>query len=312
MLITGAAGQIGSELTLKLRKRYGEKNVIATDIKYEDDEVAQAGPFHILDVTDGEKLSELVRDYQVDTIIHLAALLSVNAETQPLNAWNLNMGGLMNGLEVAREHSCKFFTPSSIGAFGPSTVKQETPQVTTQRPTTMYGVSKVASELLCDYYHERFDVDTRGLRYPGLISYLTPPGGGTTDYAIEMIDKAVKDQQYTSYIAAGTFLDMMYMPDAITATIDLLEADSARLKNRNAYNITAMSIDPEMLAAAIRSHIPDFTLHYNVDPHRQSIAESWPDHIDTSAAKAEFGFRPQYDLERMTADMIDNLDGKGE
>ncbi|MBB6450717.1 nucleoside-diphosphate-sugar epimerase [Geomicrobium halophilum] len=307
ILITGASGQIGSELTLELRKQYGEKNVIATDIRDMNNEVSKGGIFHTLDVTEGGRIQELVRDHQVDTIIHLAALLSANAENQPLNAWNLNMGGLMNTLEVAREQSCTFFTPSSIGAFGPSTVKEKTPQVTVQRPTTMYGVSKVASELLCDYYHEKFGVDTRGLRYPGLISYLTAPGGGTTDYAIEMFYKAISDHHYSSYIAEGTFLDMMYMPDAIAATIDLLEANPAKLINRNAYNITAMSIDPKMLADAIRTHIPDFKLDYDVDPERQKIAESWPDHIDTSAAVAEFGFRPRYDLETMATEMIQKI-----
>ncbi|CAJ1002717.1 MULTISPECIES: L-threonine 3-dehydrogenase [Bacillales] len=311
ILITGALGQIGSELTMKLRDVYGADNVIATDIRQpEDNPVVQSGPFAILDVMDDKAMFELARTHKVDTIIHLAALLSATAEAKPLLAWNLNMGGLVNALEVARELNCKFFTPSSIGAFGPTTPKDNTPQDTIQRPTTMYGVNKVSGELLCDYYFHKFGVDTRGVRFPGLISYVAPPGGGTTDYAVEIYYEAIRRGAYTSYIAKDTYMDMMYMPDALNAIIALMEADPAKLKHRNAFNVTAMSVEPEQIAAAIRKHIPDFTLDYQVDPVRQAIAESWPNSIDASAAREEWGFKAEYDLEKMTEDMLAKLRGK--
>ena len=307
ILITGALGQIGSELTGKLRGIYGTDNVIATDISKIDNETAQAGPFEILDVNDGKLMSHIATKYHVDTIIHMAALLSAKAETNPLFAWSLNMGGLLNSLETAKECQCQFFTPSSIGAFGPTTPKENTPQNTIMRPTTMYGVSKVAGELLADYYHLRFGVDTRGLRFPGLISYATPPGGGTTDYAVEIFYEAIKNGKYTSYINKGTYLDMMYMPDALNAMIDLMEADSSKLKHRNSFNVTAMSLDPEAIAAEIRIHIPAFELNYQVDPVRQQIADSWPNSIDASMAKEEWGFKTTFDLASMTVDMLDKL-----
>jgi nucleoside-diphosphate-sugar epimerase len=311
ILITGALGQIGSELTMKLRDVYGADNVIATDIrKPEDNPVVQSGPFAILDVMDAKAMFELAQTHKVDTIIHLAALLSATAEAKPLLAWNLNMGGLVNALEVARELNCQFFTPSSIGAFGPTTPKDNTPQDTIQRPTTMYGVNKVSGELLCDYYFHKFGVDTRGVRFPGLISYVTPPGGGTTDYAVEIYYEAIRRGSYTSYIAKGTYMDMMYMPDALNAIIALMEADPAKLKHRNAFNVTAMSVEPEQIAAAIRKHMPEFTLDYQVDPVRQAIAESWPNSIDASAAREEWGFKAEYDLEKMTEDMLAKLRGK--
>ncbi|MEH7442134.1 L-threonine 3-dehydrogenase [Bacillus sp. JJ1122] len=307
ILITGALGQIGSELTGKLRGIYGQDNVIATDIRKTDSEAAVNGPFEILDVMDAKSMGEIANKYQVDTIMHMAALLSATAEAKPQFAWNLNMGGLMNALETARELNCQFFTPSSIGAFGPSTPKDNTPQDTIQRPTTMYGVNKVAGELLADYYFQRFGVDTRGVRFPGLISYVAPPGGGTTDYAVEIYYEAIKNGKYTSYIDKGTYMDMMYMPDALDAIVDLMEADSSKLIHRNAFNVTAMSFDPEELAAEIKKHIPAFELTYNVDPVRQAIADSWPNSIDASAAAAEWGFKAKYDLSRMTADMLDKL-----
>ncbi|WP_456272979.1 L-threonine 3-dehydrogenase [Bacillus sp. AK031] len=307
ILVTGALGQIGSELVIKMRGIYGTDNVIATDIRETDSEVVTGGPFEILDVTNPAKFNELVKNHEVDTIIHLAALLSATAEAKPLLAWNLNMGGLVNALEAAREYNCKFFTPSSIGAFGPITPKDRTPQDTIQRPTTMYGVNKVSGELLCDYYFTKFGVDTRGLRFPGLISYATPPGGGTTDYAVDIYYKAIENGSYTSYIDKGTYMDMMYMPDALNAIIDLMEADPAKLKHRNSFNVTAMSIEPEMVAAEIRKHIPDFELNYDVDPVRQGIAESWPNSIDASAASEEWGFKAEYDLARMTEDMLEKL-----
>ncbi len=289
ILVTGSLGQIGSELVVALRKSYGKDNVIATDIRYIENEVTTGGPFEILDVMDVERMHEIAKNFQVDTIIHLAALLSATAEKNPLLAWNLNMGGLVNALEVARELNCKFFTPSSIGAFGPSTPKDGTPQDTIQRPTTMYGVNKVAGELLCDYYYEKFGLDTRGVRFPGLISYVTPPGGGTTDYAVEIYYEAVKKKSYTSYIDKGTYMDMMYMPDAIQAIIQLMEADPSKLIHRNAFNVSAMSVAPEDFEKAIQKHIPEFVLDYNVDPVRQKIAESWPNSLDVSAAQEEWG-----------------------
>ncbi|MCH6265465.1 MULTISPECIES: L-threonine 3-dehydrogenase [Neobacillus] len=310
ILITGALGQIGSELTLKLRDIYGADNVIATDIKKNNSEAALSGPFEVVDVTDGKTMVETARKYKVDTVMHLAALLSATAEAKPVFAWNLNMGGLLNALETAREMNAQFFTPSSIGAFGPSTPKDNTPQDTIMRPTTMYGVNKVAGELLADYYFEKFGVDTRGLRFPGLISYVALPGGGTTDYAVEIYYEAVKNGRYTSYIDKGTYMDMMYMPDALNAIVDLMEADGSKLKHRNSFNVSAMSFDPEEIAASIRKYIPGFKMNYNVDPTRQKIAESWPNSIDSSAAKEEWGFKFDYDLDKMTKDMLDKLSQK--
>lgn len=307
VLITGSLGQIGSELTTKMREIYGLENIIATDIRKTTSDVVTSGPFEILDVTDQTALFTIAKKHKVDTIIHLAALLSATAEQKPLLAWNLNMGGLVNALEAARELQCQFFTPSSIGAFGPTTPKDWTPQDTIQRPTTMYGVNKVAGELLCDYYHHKFGVDTRGLRFPGLISYVTPPGGGTTDYAVEIYYEAVKHKRYTSYIDKGTYMDMMYMPDALNAVIQLMEADGSKLKHRNSFNVSAMSFDPEQMATEIRKTIPEFVLNYQVDPVRQAIAESWPNHIDSSCAMEEWGFKAEYNLEKMTREMLGKL-----
>ena len=307
IMVTGALGQIGSELVGKLRETYGAENVLATDIRPSDN---QDGPFELLDVTDAERMLTLARDFNADTMIHMAALLSATAEEKPLLAWNLNMGGLVNALEAARELDMQFFTPSSIGAFGPSTPKNDTPQDTLQRPTTMYGVNKVAGELLCDYYFTKFGVDTRGLRFPGLISNVAPPGGGTTDYAVDIYYQAIEKGSYTSYIAQGTRMDMMYMPDALQAIVDLMEADADQLIHRNAFNVTAMSFEPEEIAASIRKHIPDFKLNYDVDPARQAIAASWPDNIDASAAKDEWNFKTEYDLDAMTADMLEKLKKK--
>lgn len=304
IIVTGALGQIGSELVGKLRATYGNDNVLATDIRESSN---QNGPFAILDVTDAKRMYELASEFKADSMIHMAAVLSAVAEQKPQFAWNLNMGGLMNALEVSRELNMQFFTPSSIGAFGPSTPKDQTPQDTLQRPTTMYGVSKVAGELLCDYYFTRFGVDTRGVRFPGLISYVTPPGGGTTDYAVDIYYKAVKEGKYTSYIAEGTYMDMMYMPDALQAIVDLMEADSSKLKHRNAFNISAMSFEPSQIAAEIKKHIPSFEISYDVDPVRQAIAESWPNSIDSTEAKEQWGFKAEYDLAKMTKDMLEKL-----
>lgn len=304
ILVTGAMGQIGSELVRKLRESYGTSNVIGSDLWKKEE---AGGPFEIIDVTDGKAIHDAAKKHNVDTIMHFAALLSAKAEAVPQIAWDLNMGGLMNALEAARELDLQFFTPSSIGAFGPTTPKRKTPQETLMRPTTMYGVNKVAGELLCDYYYYRYGVDTRGVRYPGLISYVTPPGGGTTDYAVAIYYEAMKHKKYTSYIAENTYMDMMYMPDALNAIIKLMEADSDKLIHRNAYNISAISAAPEDFAKAIRKHIPDFELMYDVDPVRQKIAESWPDNIDSSAATEEWGFEAAYDIDRMTDDMLMKL-----
>jgi len=312
ILVTGALGQIGSELIMKMREIYGNDNVIATDLrKLEGSPVVTTGPFELLDVTDHKTMLSLAKKYQVDTLIHLAALLSATAEAKPLLAWNLNMGGLVNALEVARELNLKFFTPSSIGAFGPSTPKDNTPQDTIQRPTTMYGVNKVAGELLCDYYFKKFGVDTRGVRFPGLISYEVLPGGGTTDYAVDIYYEALKSGKYTSFIAEGTKMDMMYMPDAINSIINLLEADGSKLIHRNAFNIAAMSFEPEEIYAEIKKHIPGFVMDYNVDPIRQGIADSWPNSMDSTCAKNEWGFKAEYDLAKMTTDMLQKLSAKG-
>jgi len=306
ILVTGALGQIGSELVLALRDQYGDEAVVASDIRMTPAGDG-AGLFELVDCTDFRQIQETVRRYDVDTIYHLAALLSAVAEGKPRVAWEVNMGGLYKILEVARESKCAVFHPSSIGAFGPSTPRDRTPQDTIQRPTTMYGVTKVAGELLCDYYHTRFGVDTRGVRYPGLISYVTPPGGGTTDYAVEIFYEAIRNQRYSCFLRGDTCLDMMYMPDAIKAAIDLMDADASRLVHRNAFNVAAANFTPDRLAAEIQKHIPEFTIKYDVDPVRQAIADSWPNSIDDSAAREEWGWAPAYDLEAMTRDMLENL-----
>ncbi|MBE9546541.1 MAG: L-threonine 3-dehydrogenase [Proteobacteria bacterium] len=311
ILVTGAAGQIGSELTMVLRGKYGNENVIGTGHeKRPDKTLLESGPFHFIDCTKIDTIAEVVMKHKVDTIYHLAALLSAVAEADPQLAWKVNMIGLYNMLEVAREYKCSVFTPSSIGAFGPTTPSDNTPQDTIQRPNTMYGITKVAGELLCDYYFKRFGVDTRGVRFPGLISYKTPPSGGTTDYAVEIYYEAIKRKKYTCYLKEGTYLDMMYMPDALKAAVDLMEADPARLKHRNAFNVSAMSFAPEHIAAEIKKIIPEFTMDFKIDPLRQAIADSWPNNMDDSAAREEWGWQPEYDLESMTKDMIEKLSQK--
>ncbi len=301
ILITGALGQIGSELLVALQKRHGHDHVIATDIRKPPEIDAV---FEVMDCTCGHRLHETILKHDIGTIYHLAALLSAVAEARPQEAWRVNMDGTLHVLEAARIHGCSVFVPSSIGAFGPTTPPDDTPQDTIQRPTSMYGVTKVAGELLCDYYARRFGVDTRGLRYPGIISNVTPPGGGTTDYAVDIYYSAVQHGKYTCFLRQDTFLDMMYMPDAIHAAINLMEADAAKLRHRNAFNVTAMSFTPEQIAAEIRKHLPGFTLDYQIDPVRQGIADSWPNHMDDSAARAEWGWKPEYDLASMTTDMI--------
>jgi nucleoside-diphosphate-sugar epimerase len=307
ILVTGAAGQIGSELVPALRERYGSDLVVGSDIRVPQIEAASEGPFEYVDCTHIREIDHAVRRYEIGAIYHLAALLSATGEERPRVAWDVNMGGLYRVLEVARQHGCTVFFPSSIGAFGPTTPPRMTPQDTIQRPTTIYGITKVSGELLCDYYHQRFGLDTRGLRLPGLISYVAPAGGGTTDYAVEIFHHAVRYARYTCFLRAETRLDMMYMPDATRAIIELMEAEPARLVHRNAFNVAAMNITPAELAAEIRLHRPDFAMDYQVDPVRQAIADSWPEQVDDGAARAEWGWQPRYDLETMTSDMLAKL-----
>jgi nucleoside-diphosphate-sugar epimerase len=307
ILVTGALGQIGSELVPALRAHHGADRVVASDVRMRPVDAEDEGPFEYVDCVHIRQIEGVVRRYDVGTIYHLAALLSAVAEEKPRVAWDVNMGGLYRVLEVARQHRCHVFLPSSIGAFGPTTPAVRTPQDTLQRPTTMYGITKVSSELLCDYYAARFGLDTRGLRLPGLISYMAPPGGGTTDYAVEIFHHAIRYAHYTCYLRPDTCLDMMYMPDAIRAMIEVMEADPARLVHRNAFNVTAMSCTPERLAEEIRSHVTGFEIDYDVDPVRQAIADSWPDSLDDSAAREEWGWKPHYDLATMTRDMLAQL-----
>ncbi len=312
ILVIGSTGQIGSELTMLLRREVPGSTVVAGYIPGAEPKgvLLESGPAEVADVRNGQQLADIVGKYNIDTIYNLAALLSAVAERKPLMAWDIQMNGLINILEVAREKGCAVFTPSSIGSFGPSTPKTGTPQDTIQRPTSMYGVTKVATELLSDYYFHKYGLDTRSVRFPGLISYTTLPGGGTTDYAVEIYYSAVKGEEFVCPIAAGTYMDMMYMPDALRAAIEIMEVDPACLQHRNSFNIASMSFDPEILAAAIRREIPDFKMRYEVDPVREAIAQSWPDRMDDSCARAEWGWAPRYDLETMTKDMIVNLKKK--
>ena len=309
VLIIGSTGQIGSELTMKLRGIYTNGNIVAGYIKGAEPKgvLAESGPSAEVDITSAEQIAQAVDKYQVDTIYNLAALLSAVAENKPQLAWKIGVGGLFNVLEVAREKHCAVFTPSSIGSFGLNTPKNHTPQDTIQRPNTMYGVTKVSGELLSDYYAHRFGVDTRSVRFPGLISYVTPPGGGTTDYAVDIYYSAVKGETFKCPIAAGTFMDMMYMPDALRAAIEIMEADASRLVHRNSFNIASMSFDPEMIYASIKKYIPDFKMQYEHDPLRQAIADSWPNSLDDSCARAEWDWEPEFDLDTMTRDMIEKL-----
>lgn len=311
ILVLGAAGQIGSELVPYLRKLYGAANVVAT---YRSTpllpEIMDGGPCENMDALEADKLFAVAKKYGIDTIVNLVAVLSAVGEAKPTLAWKINMDSMLNSLEVAKEIKAAVFLPSSIGAFGPSTPRDNTPQDTLMRPTTVYGISKVAAELLGDYFYLKFGVDTRGLRYPGIISNVTLPGGGTTDYAVEIYYEAIKNKCYTCNLGPGTFLDMMYMPDALRSLVELMEADPAKLKHRNCFNVSAMSFDPEMIAAAIKKHMPDFKLEYKVDPIKQAIADSWPNSMDHSAAQQEWGWKPEYDLDSMTADMLSILSAK--
>lgn len=309
ILVIGATGQIGSELTMTLRSIYGNDNVVAGYIAGAEPqgELRESGPAEICDVTDAPAIADVVKRHNIDSIYNLAALLSVVAERKPQLAWKIGVDGLWNVLEVARENGCAVFTPSSIGSFGPETPRVGTPQDTVQRPRTIYGVSKVTTELLSDYYFNKFGVDTRSVRFPGLISNVTPPGGGTTDYAVDIYYAAVKGEKFVCPIPQGTYMDMMYMPDALDACIRLMEADPSRLVHRNGFNIASMSFEPETIFQAIQKRCPDFQMEYQVDELKKSIANSWPDSLDDSCARAEWDWNPQYDLESMTDDMLEKL-----
>lgn len=305
ILVVGAGGQIGSELVPYFRKIYGNEHVVAADINSSAcSHLAEEGPFEELDALNVAGYLNVVRKYRIDTIFNLVALLSATGEKKPQLAWQINMGALMNSLEIARENSCAVFTPSSIGAFGPTSPHDNTPQDTVMRPTTIYGICKVTGELLSDYYFLKYGVDTRSVRFPGIISNVTLPGGGTTDYAVEIYYGAVQHKHYVCPLPEGTYLDMMYMPDALEACVQLMEADPSKLKHRNSFNVTAMSFEPSQIYSAIKRRIPDFRMEYNVDPVKKAIADSWPNYMDDSCARQEWGWSPKWNLETMTDDML--------
>ncbi len=308
ILVTGATGQIGSELVLELRKKYGGENVVAVGhSRKPSDKLFSSGPYESIDVSDKTSIEKAVKKHSVDTIYHLAALLSATGEQNPQLAWTVNMNSLYHVLEIAREQKlAKIFWPSSIAVFGPTAPRSNTPQDTILIPGTMYGVTKVAGELLCNYYFMKYAVDVRSVRYPGIISSETPPGGGTTDYAVAIFYEAIKNKKYTCFVREDTVLPMMYMPDCLKATMDLMEADSSRIKCRTSYNIAGMSFSAGQLTAEIRKHIPDFRCAYKPD-FRQKIADSWPMSLDDTAARKEWGWKPKYDLPSMTRDMIEKL-----
>ena len=307
ILVIGASGQIGVELTLALRAKYGKDAVYASDLRDMNSLLEGTGPYVPLDVMDKSHLTELVLEHGITQIYLLAAMLSATGEKNPIAAWNLNMQGLLNVLEIARDHSLnKVFWPSSIAIFGPTSPKVNCPQQTIIEPVTVYGISKHAGEFWCQYYHQKFGVDVRSIRYPGLISYKTPPGGGTTDYAVDIYHQALKTGNYTCFLSADTFLPMMYMPDAIRATIELMEAPAESIKIRTAYNLSAMSFSPTQIAESIKLHIPDFRIDYQPD-FRQAIADSWPQSIDDAPARADWGWKEEFDLKSMTADMLKHL-----
>ena len=308
ILVTGSTGQIGSELTIELRKKYGNDNVVAAGHRRKPSEsLLSTGPYETIDVTDRKSIEDVVKKYDIDTIYHMAAILSGVGEQKPLLCWDVNINGLYNILEIAREYELtRVFCPSSIAVFGPETPKENTPQETILKPTTMYGVTKVAGELLGNYYVKRFGVDVRGVRYPGIISSETLPGGGTTDYAVEIFYAAIKEKKYTCFVKENTVLPMMYMPDCIKGTIQLMEADFSKLKHHADFNLAAMSFSAKELADEIKKHIPEFVCEYKPD-FRQKIADSWPRSMDDSAAREEWGWKPDYNLSRMVKDMIEKL-----
>ncbi|MBE6306414.1 MAG: NAD-dependent epimerase/dehydratase family protein [Bacteroidaceae bacterium] len=309
VLVIGATGQIGTELTMRLRQEYPNGNIVAGYIKGAEPKgiVAESGPMAEVDITNAQQIADAVEKYHVDTIYNLAALLSATAEAKPQLAWKIGVGGLYNTLEVAREKGCAVFTPSSIGSFGKGTPRDHTPQDTIQRPETIYGITKVTGEMLSDYYTRRFGVDTRSVRFPGLISYVAPPGGGTTDYAVDIYYSAVRGETFKCPLKPGTFMDMMYMPDALRAAIEIMEANPDRLVHRNSFNVTSMSFDPEIISNKIREYVPDFKMEYELDPLRQAIADSWPNSLDDTCAREEWDWKPQYDLDSMTVDMLKQL-----
>ncbi len=309
ILVTGATGQIGSELTVELRRRYGNDNVVAAGHKRRPSvKLAEGGPYETIDVTDRKSIESVIEKYDIDTIYNMAALLSAVGEEKPQLCWNVNVNGLYNILEIARERELtRVFCPSSIAVFGPETPKENTPQETILKPTTMYGVTKVTGELIGNYYVKRFNVDIRGVRYPGIISSETPPGGGTTDYAVEVFYEAIKKKKYTFFVRENTVLPMMYMPDCIKGTIQLMEADFSKLKHHADFNLAAMSFSAKELAEEIKKHIPEFVCEYRPD-FRQKIADSWPRSIDDSAAREEWGWKPNYDLSKMVKEMIEKLE----
>ncbi len=311
ILVTGALGQIGSELIFALKKKYGNENVIASDVRCDaPDNIKNSGPYEILDVLNKEAIEALVKKYEIDTIFHLAALLSAVGEKRPQLCWDVNMTGTLNILDIAVQYKLeKVIIPSSIAVWGEGVPKENVPQESVLRPSSMYGVTKVCGERLCDYYVHKFGLDVRGLRYPGIISSETLPGGGTTDYAVEIYYEAVKNKKYDCFLAEGTRLPMMYMPDCIKATIDLAEADFSKLKHHSDFNVAAFSFAPEDIAKSIQKYIPDFTVTYNPD-FRQAIADSWPGSIDDSSAREEWNWQPDFDLDTMTKDMLDNLSAK--
>ncbi len=309
ILVIGSTGQIGSELTLALRDSYGPGNVVAGGHKRKpsSQKLQDSGPYEIADCLAPEALATLIEKYRIDTIYHLAALLSATSEKNPKLAWDVNIQGLINVLDLAKSYQCAVFFPSSLGVFGDSTPKDNTPQDTIQRPSTIYGITKLTGELLCDYYFNKYNIDVRGVRYPGLISYETLPGGGTTDYAVEIFYEALKSQNYSCFLKEDTYLDMMYMPDAVKAAMQLMEADSNSLLHRNGYNVSAMSFSPREISEEIRKWIPEFKISYDIDPIRQSIADSWPNSMDDTAAREEWDWQPDYDLPKMAKDMLEKL-----
>ena len=307
ILILGACGQIGTELTLALRQKYGNESVVASDIRRSDLAELQDGPFEILDASDADALRAVCEQYKVHTVYHLVAMLSATGEKFPMKAWDLNMQSLLHVLELAREGVIqKIFWPSSIAVFGPTTPKEHTPQQTIMEPSTVYGISKLAGERWCEYYFNKYGVDVRSIRYPGLISWKSQPGGGTTDYAVEIYYKALEEGRYTSFLSEQRALPMMYMDDAIRATIELTEAPAEQVKVRNSYNLAGISFDPVTIAASIAGHIEGFEMDC-VPDFRENIAASWPASIDDSAAQADWNWTPEYDLEAMTAAMLGNL-----
>jgi nucleoside-diphosphate-sugar epimerase len=307
ILVIGASGQIGVELTLALREIYGNSNVIASDLREENDLLKGTGPYVSLDVMNKEMLHVQVIRQNITQIYLLAAMLSATGEKNPGLAWHLNMQSLLNVLDIAREEKLhKVYWPSSIAVFGPTSPKQNSPQQTVIEPTTVYGISKFAGEFWCNYYHQRYGVDVRGIRYPGLISYKSAPGGGTTDYSVEIFHEAVNHKRYTSFLREDTYLPMMYMPDAIRATIELMEAPAEKISIRTSYNLSSMSFSPKEIADEIKKHIPDFTIDYKPD-YRQAIADSWPQSIDDSVARKDWGWKHEYDLPAMVSDMLKNI-----